>query len=521
MQRIFALLLLTSLLFGSRALADDRPNFVIFVADDMAWEDCGAYGHPAIRTPNIDALATAGMRFDRAYLTCSSCSPSRCSILTGRYPHSTGAGELHLPLPGDQTMFTKPLMQAGYWTAAVGKWHLGEAVANQVDYRKPSSPETMGQAWLTALKDRPQDKPFFLWAAHSDPHRSYKPGAVDPPHKPADVVVPPFFPDTPAVREDLALYYDEVSRFDEHIGMVLGELDKQRIAENTFVLVISDNGRPFPSCKTRVHVPGVRTPFIIRWPKGVRAAGSTSKQVVSTIDIAPTILQLAGLEPLESFQGKSIAPVLAGARIRTREYAFAEHNWHDYRAFERGVHNQRYCYVRNWLPDIPGTPPADAVNSATYKSMKELLAAGKLNDAQSECFQAPRPTEFLFDVESDPDCIVNLADDPSQKSTLDQMRGALTQWQTETNDRFPGEDELTPDGFDRAVRQAADQSCPPQSVQVTDPATTSLMKTCCSGGKSRLSKAPFACSDRIHAVDRSMRIVAAAGYRIGRSSSPS
>jgi arylsulfatase A-like enzyme len=197
-----------------------------------------------------------------------------------------------------------------------------------------------------------------------------------------------------------------------------------------------------------VHVPGVRTPFIIRWPQGVRA-GSTSKQVVSTVDIAPTILQLAGLQPLKSFQGTGIAPLLAGAKIRTREYAFAEHNWHDYRAFERSVHSQRYCYVRNWLPGTPGTPPADAVNSLTYKAMKELRAAGKLDAAQNECFVVPRPTEFLFDVESDPDCIDNLADDPSQQATLAQMRTALQQWQAETDDRFPGEDQLTPDGFDR------------------------------------------------------------------------
>lgn len=428
--------------------ADDRPNFVIFVADDMAWEDCGAYGHPSIRTPNIDSLANDGMRFDRAYLTCSSCSPSRCSILTGRYPHSTGAGELQLPLPRNQTMLTTPLNESGYWTAAVGKWHLGEAVADQVDYRKPSRPEAMGKAWVQTLKDRDTSKPFFLWAAHSDPHRRYKHGAVDPPHLATDVVVPPFLPDRPEVRDDLALYYDEICRFDEHIGMVLGELEKQDITDNTFVLVISDNGRPFPHCKTQVHVPGVRTPFIIRWPKRVRA-GSVSKQVISTIDIAPTLLRLAGLEPLESFQGRSFAPILSGAQILIRPFAFAEHNWHDYRAFERGVHSQKYCYVRNWLPETPSTPPADAVNSPTYKVMKELHAKGELTPAQKLCIEKPRPTEFLYDVEADPDCQINLAEEPSKKATLEKMRAALQSWQTETNDRFPGEDQLTPDGFDR------------------------------------------------------------------------
>ena len=451
MLRAFAILLFLapySFLLAPSATATERPNFVIFVADDMAWDDCGAYGNPNIRTPNIDQLAAAGIRFDRAYLTCSSCSPSRCSMLTGRYPHSTGAGELHLPLPADQTMLTLPLMKFGYWTAVVGKWHLGEAVANQVNYRKPSRPDAMGKAWVQALKDRPKDKPFFLWAAHSDPHRGYRPGAVDPPHDPADVIVPPFFPDDSRVRKDLALYYDEVSRFDEHIGMVLSELDSQGIADNTFVLVISDNGRPFPHCKTRVDVPGARTPFIIRWPAEVEPSTIT-KSVVSTVDLAPTLLELAGIEPLESFQGKSFAKLLRDPTAETRMYAFAEHNWHDYRAFERAVHGRKFCYVRNWLPNAPGTPPADAVRSPTFAVMKELQEAGQLTESQRGCFDTPRQEEFLYDVESDPNCRINLVELPAYAKQRKQMRNALDQWQKRTGDYFPGEDALTPDGFDR------------------------------------------------------------------------
>ncbi|MCB0842543.1 MAG: sulfatase-like hydrolase/transferase, partial [Bacteroidetes bacterium] len=103
------------------------PNIILIIADDMAWDDSGAYGHPSIRTPNIDRLAREGMRFDRAFLTTSSCSPSRSSIITGKYPHQTGAQELHLPLPGDQVTFVEKLKAAGYWTASAGKWHLGEA----------------------------------------------------------------------------------------------------------------------------------------------------------------------------------------------------------------------------------------------------------------------------------------------------------------------------------------------------------------------------------------------------------
>lgn len=370
-------------------------------------------------------------------------------MLTGRYPHATDAGELHLRLPASQTLLTKPLSAAGYWTAAVGKWHLGNEVADQVDYRKASRPKEMGTAWVAALRQRPKDQPFFMWAAHIDPHRGYQPGAVDPPHTREDVLVPPYFPDTPEVRDDLALYYDEVSRFDEHVGMVLAELDQQMISDNTFVLVISDNGRPFPYCKTMVHEPGVRTPFVVRWPNHV-VAGAVSKSVVSTVDIAPTVLELAGVDLLDRFQGVSLATVLKAPDTSVREFAFAEHNWHDYRAFERAVHSSRYCYVRNWLPEIPGTPPADAVRSPTFLKMQALLSAGTLNKAQrDQSFSTPRPKEFLYDIESDPHCMKNLAKADSHVATLEKMRSALTDWQADTLDAFPGADAVTPDGFDR------------------------------------------------------------------------
>ncbi len=427
----------------------ERPNFIIFVADDMAYNDCGAYGHPSIRTPNIDALAKSGMRFDRAYLTCSSCSPSRCSMLTGRYPHSTGAGELHLPLSAEQTLLTTPLREAGYWTAAVGKWHLGDDVKPQVDYIRSSSPQKMGDAWVTALQERDQAKPFFLWAAHSDPHRGYKPGAIDPPHVRSDARVPEFLPDTPIVRDDLALYYDEIGRFDKHIGETLAELERQGLTENTFVLVISDNGRPFPYCKTMVHVPGVRTPFVVRWPANVNPS-TICRSVVSTLDIAPTVLELAQLQPLDSFQGVSLAKLLSNPQERVRDYAFAEHNWHDYRAFERGVHSGQYCYVRNWLPNIAGTPPADAVKSVTFREMKRLRSDGKLATLMEQTsFATPRPTEFLYDVNSDPQCIQNLASSPEHVKVMEEMREVLEDWQSETGDTFDGEGTLTPDGFDR------------------------------------------------------------------------
>ncbi len=430
------------------ASADAPPNVIIFVADDMAWDDCGAYGHPHIRTPHIDRLAREGMRFDRAYLTCSSCSPSRCSILTGRYPHSTGAGELHLPLPKDQILLTTPLRQAGYYTASVGKWHLGKAAESQMDLVRQGGGPGGEAHWVQVLKQRLKDRPFFLWLAATDPHRGYQPGAVSPPHTIHDVVVPPIFPDTPAVRKDLALYYDEISRFDEYVGLVRQELERQSLLDQTVLFVISDNGRPFPRCKTTVYDDGVKTPLIVRYPKLV-PAGTVSTSVVSAVDIAPTVLELAGLEPLASFQGRSFLPVLRDPTTQTRTYAFSEHNWHDYMAFERSVTDGRFRLVRDWLTATPCTPPADAVRSPTFSEMKRLNKEGKLTPLQASVFKTPRPTLALYDTQADPNCAKNLVTLPSSRADLERLLNALNRWQKETDDQFRGVQRLTPDGFDR------------------------------------------------------------------------
>ncbi|MCA9052781.1 MAG: sulfatase [Planctomycetaceae bacterium] len=439
------------LLSGNLLRADaTRPNFVIFVADDMAWDDCGAYGHPHIRTPQIDRLAQEGMRFDRAYLTCSSCSPSRCSMLTGRYPHSTGAGELHLPLPAEQVLFAAALKDAGYFTTSAGKWHLGPTAKVQLDLVQEGGGPGGEEHWVPTLQNRPRNRPFFCWFAAMDPHRDYKPGAVDPPHTADDVVVPPIFPDTPEVRRDLALYYDEIARFDEAIGAVRAELESQGVLDNTMLLVISDNGRPFPRCKTTVYEDGVRTPFVVRYP-ALTEPGTVSLQLVSTIDIAPTVLELAGLNALPSLQGRSFVPQLTDPEQGTRDFAFSEHNWHDYRAFERGVTDGHYRLVRDWLPQLPTTPPADAVRSPTYEVMQRQHAAGTLNAAQELVFDAPRSKLELYDIDADPNCLHDLADDPQHADARRRLKQVLDEWQAETDDKFPGEARLTPDGFDRTT----------------------------------------------------------------------
>jgi N-sulfoglucosamine sulfohydrolase len=421
------------------------PNIVIFIADDAAWDDSGAYGNPFIRTPNIDRLAKEGMIFNSAFLTTSSCSPSRCSIMTGLYPHNTGAAELHLPLPQDKLIFPGKLQKAGYYTVSAGKWHLGPR-RDEFDSIYMANDPSGAADWVKAVQNRPKGKPFFMWLASLDPHRGYQSGIIPNPHQLNEVVVPPYLPDNDSTRKDLALYYDEISRLDHYIGLVVEELVNQGVYDNTVVIFMSDNGRPFPRDKTRLYDSGIKTPFIVRWPTVIRA-GSASNALISAIDIAPTVCELAGADVPEVFQGKSFVSLFSRPDIELNEYVFAEHNWHDYQAHERSVRNHNYLFIQNAFPALNANPPADAVRSITYQEMIRLFDLGQLGEAYMDCFIAPRNGEELYDVVNDPYQMNNLIGEGAYKEVANKMRNILEEWKITTNDKLP--DEITPDMYDR------------------------------------------------------------------------
>ncbi|QEG39191.1 sulfatase family protein [Roseimaritima ulvae] len=482
--RFFFLSLLWSCFPLGTSEAADRlppPNLVLIIADDMNWDDCGAYGHPAIRTPNIDRLAKEGLRFKHAYLTTNSCSPSRSSLLTGKYPHNTGAEQLHWPLPVGSRTFAQELGKAGYYTAAAGKWHLGDAVRDHFDriyeastagFVLPSGtdgePPKMIAAqpsgcedWERAFDDRPKDRPFFMWLAALDPHREYTPGALDPPHSLTDVIVPPHLPDTPDVREDLRLYYDEIGRLDTYVGKVLAKLKQQGVDDNTLILFISDNGRPFPRDKTTLYDGGIRTPWIIRWP-GQVTAGVSTDALVSAVDIAPTFLELAhgGEAKANDFpcEGHSFAHVLRQPTLAHREFAFAEDHWHDYEDHARSVATQQYKLIRNDYIDLPSTPSADAGRGLSWQNMLRLYKQNKLPLHQQTCFLAPRPEWELYDLQRDPGELNNLIDDAAYRSVRERLQAALAEWTKQTQDYIPTR--RTPDEFDRVTGE------PDHSVRV-------------------------------------------------------
>lgn len=194
----------------------------------------------------------------------------------------------------------------------------------------------MGDLWVEALRQRPKDKPFFMFAASLDPHRPYKQGAYDNPYRPSEVIIPPYLPDSPEMREDIADYYNEVTRFDTHVGAVLNLLREEKELTNTLIIVMTDNGRPFAQCKTRVNTQGIKSPFIVFYPHIVRKGGVTSS-LASAVDIAPTLLEIADAKRSPGLQGISLLPILNNPDTEVREFAFAEHNWHAFKAYERAV----------------------------------------------------------------------------------------------------------------------------------------------------------------------------------------
>lgn len=440
-----ALLAVSPDLFADAARSS-RPNFVLIIGDDISVDDFGCYGHPSIRTPNIDQLADGGLRFTNAYLTTSQCSPTRCSVITGRYPHNTGAPELHTDLPEGQATFPQVLKDAGYFVSAAGKWHMGEYVKQPFDEVVDSKPGGE-ELWVEILQRRPKEQPFFMWFASHDAHRGWTPDPDSARHKPEAAVIEPYMIDTPRVREDMAKYYDEIQRLDRYVGLVVKELRDQGVLDNTCILFMADNGRPFARCKTRLYDSGVKTPLVIHWPAGVQIKSSVCHSLVSVIDIAPTILEMAGLKPLRAFQGISMGPLLANPGASIRKYVFAEHNWHGQIAHERMVRYGEYVYIRNAHPQLPQICGLDA--QCPQKELRELASQGKLTPAQLDPLLEPRPAEEFFDVSQDSHQIQNLIGDTCYRDTVEHLRGILDEWQNRTGDTIPPLDRATPDRYDR------------------------------------------------------------------------
>ncbi|GGD11846.1 sulfatase family protein [Aquisalinus flavus] len=432
----------------------DRPNIVLIIADDIS-QDFGAYGVD-ISTPHFDQLARDGVLFDNAYVAASSCSPSRNSLITGRYPHNHGAPELHMPLPEGQFAFPQALKEAGYYTLAAGKWHMGPAPKSAFDKVNDilyTDDYTGADTWISELQQRPGDKPFFFWLASFDAHRPWEADSTVTPHDPSSVTLPAGVPDTPASREDYASYLDEVRRYDRLVGEVVAELKAQDVFDNTLVIVTSDNGRPFPRSKTTLYDAGMRTPLVAHWPDGGLQGGQVSDALVSLIDIAPTFLEVAGLPVPETVQGVSMLPVLKDPEAETRQVVFGERNWHVQRGVGRMVRKGDFVYIRDFTPGEYSFQMVDH-DTGTYAELLRLRESGELTTVELEAFSTNRPEELLFDVSTDPQQTNNLVSSPEHGEILQDLRQLLNEWRDRTGDTIPPVEQQTvnrhdPDTFEQ------------------------------------------------------------------------
>tara|TARA_B100001057_G_scaffold288727_1_gene288831 strand:+ start:1096 stop:2571 length:1476 start_codon:yes stop_codon:yes gene_type:complete len=427
---------------------ENKPNFIVFIADDVSWDDLSVYGNEYVKTPNIDSLSSEGLVFKNMYLTTSSCSPSRNSIITGRYPHNTGAPELHSQPPMEMTTVAEALKEGGYYTALSGKFHMGAYARrgfNLIIEDKKLNGLGGEQQWVKTLEDRPKDKPFFMWYASIDAHRSWGENNFSGTHDPEALTPPEYLVNDYLTKQDLGNYYDEITRFDYYIGKVVATLKKQKVYENTVIIVMADNGRPFPHSKTRLNDQGVKTPFILTYKKD-KISGET-QSLISAIDIAPTILEYAKLEIGENYQGKSFKKVLENPDTPFRNYVFAEHNWHDYEAHERMVRSKDFMYIENNRNQFAQRGPLDAINSDSFTSLLVQLQAGEISEIQKEIFLTPRPKREFYDMEKDFFQRENLIGEKSYQEAIQHLESILEKWKIETGDSQP--DEITKDWYEK------------------------------------------------------------------------
>ena len=422
-----------------------RPNIVVFVGDDLGWRDTGPYGNRAIHTPSIDRLARSGLVVRYAFGTSPQCSPSRISMLSGRYPHATRTEDLHTPLPDGIRLLPSLLHDAGYFTGNMAKTHFGPNAERQFQWY---SKETATA--LPAFLDASGTRPFFLWVGFHEPHRPYPVDQTTGTHPPARVALTPYLADTPETRADIARYYDAIARMDRAIGLMLDELARRKLTGRTLVVFLSDNGAPFPREKGTLYDGGTRSPLLVAWP-GVVPAGATHRRgLVSTIDLAPTLLEVAGADVPADLQGRSFRPLLSRPDTAVaREYVFSERNWHDCDEHQRAVRSGRFKLIRtDAYTALPLCTAADIGASPAFLALRARARAGRLTAAQRRLFEAPRARLELYDLTRDPWELTNVAGDPAYRAELDTLTTVLEEW-IEGTDDFPAAYRVRDDNTDR------------------------------------------------------------------------
>ena len=442
---LFSFFLLTITTFG----AESRPPNILFIIFDD-WNGsthAGAYGCDWVKTPNFDRVAREGVLFKNAFTSNPKCSPCRASILTGRNTWQLEEAVCHNGIfPPKFAVYPDLLEKAGYTVGLTGKgWGPGNFKL-EGRTRNPAGPSFDGLTqevpasgigrndyagnFGNFLQQRAADKPFCFWMGFVEPHRAYEPGSgVRLGKKLEDVKVPAYFPDTPAVRHDLLDYAIEVEWADAQIGRALQALEAAGELENTVVVVTSDHGMPFPFVKGQIHEDGFHLPLAIRWGKGIKP-GRVVEDFVNVRDFAPTFMELAGLKPHEQMTGRSLAGLLRSDKsgfIENRDVMLVGKERHDIGRPNdlgypvRAIRTKEFLYVRNFHPERwpAGNPETDFGNCDPGPT-KDIIKL--LGGHYYELSFGKRLADELYDIQRDPECVNNLANDLAYTETMDALR---------------------------------------------------------------------------------------------------
>lgn len=402
------------------------------------------------------------MRFDRTYVACPQCVPSRAAIMSGRSPVAIQMTRFSAPLPMDVKIFPELLKGAGYYAGVAGRtYHLdGSAMpletssvveahglrtfAKRLDFVKTASGPNIVPQFREFLDSVPKGKPFVLQLCFNDPHRPLDKNAISAPHDPAKLTLPAHYPDTRLVREDFARYYDEISRFDADFGLVLKELDERKLAENTLVMFQGDNGASQFRGKGTLYEFGIHVPLLARWPGRIKP-GLTSSALISGEDLAPTFLDACDVAVPKEMTGKSFLNLLQGNQHTERKYVFAERGAHgsglpqNSAAFDLGrcVVSKRHKLIYNALWQIPYWP-VDFAGDPMWKELQQMHKDGKLTPEQARLyFSEKRPMFELFDLEADPSEFKNLIGSPDAAAIEKELKAALQEWMILERDFLP------------------------------------------------------------------------------------
>ena len=436
-----------------------RPNILLITADDMNWNAPGCFGGrtPDI-TPNIDRLASEGIRFEHAHITIAVCQPSRSALMTGRYPHRNGA-EGFEPIDTSVPTLGEQLHEAGYLNGILGKvthlaprekfkWDMTRDFQELGNGRNPQLYYQHARSFFGQAAE--QGKSFFLMANSHDPHRPFHGSeqerasfanvlkAIPAPsrvYKPEDIEVPGFLLDLPDVRKEIAQYYCSVRRCDDTVGAVMRALRESGQASNTLVMFLSDNGMSLPFAKTNCYLNSTRTPWIAVWPGRAKSGIVDNGHFISGIDFMPTALDAAGLPQPKGMDGTSFLPVLLGKRQPQRDKVFTQfHETSGRNRYPmRCVQNERFGYIFNPWSDGRRVFRNESQSGLTFNAMKAAAGTNNSIAARVKLFQY-RLVEEFYDFKNDPDALRNLIDDPSYKEDIQKMRDALLAWMKKTGD---------------------------------------------------------------------------------------